>query len=586
MSQVLRHLPSFLGPGLLLFLVSVQIACAMSGFEASDGVLGLLEVPGVLLGWGGVVLLLPILAWLVLDWWGYSPSGFAMKSLGGIALGIATSGLAGLVGGRAGGGVVGADLASMLRDNVGTAIAVFVLLLMAVPAAILAFARLGLGRPSAPRAAAPAPSAAPDPARPREPRGASAWLSGVAAKLPRKRPRVTTDLEALARRNAGGRMPYPAPRYDAAGNELPMAFEGSRDVGAIRFADDHADPPVSRARGVPPGASAVVPGSDGLPTIRDVLSGNANGADGLVDAAPSSPTYDDVESEIDEPDDDGPIHVDAHGRPVSRAKQPPAPSAASKPRRVAPELRPSRDAAAEPDVVHLPEAGPPASLLLARDRTDNESDALPPDVRFAESPNAAAVPAAKAPPAPVTPEPVLEALKGTTAQRVANRRADERTPETRAEEMRTVRSSVRRTLAPVTDDGANEVHLRKLEASGLFASPTDDATAGPSASGGPASAAAPPPLPDVSPARLAAQKALLHHLRSEGCDPHFADAVEVALDAGAVSVALLARRLGTSPDRSHNLLERLIATDVVAAPGPSGTCVTVLTRDQWNEIRT
>lgn len=419
MQSVLRLLPSFLGPGLLLFLVSVQIACGMGGFESGGGLLGLLEVPGVLLGWGGVALLLPLLTWLLLDWWGYSPSGFALKSLGGLALGIAVGGLGGLVGGKAGGGVVGADLASMLSENLGSAFAIFALLLMAVPAGILSFAKLGV---SAGRRASSGAAPTPRPRPQREARpattsgdgtstGASAWLSGLLARVPRRRPKVTTDLEALARRNAGGRVRYPQAQFDDQGNELPMAFEGSRDVGAIRFAggeDVEAPPAASRVApsrvAQPPAAPAAR--DDGLPTLRDVLTGQASEdlADDLepagddAAAAPDDvslpvaettvdePSYDDIESEFDE--DDGPIHVDAHGRPVPRAKptpprsNPPAPRGAPKPAAArasrGPELRASRDDAPEGDVVHLPEAGPPASVLLARDRTQNDAEALPP----------------------------------------------------------------------------------------------------------------------------------------------------------------------------------------------------------------
>lgn len=665
MQSVLRLLPSFLGPGLLLFLVSVQIACGMGGFESGGGLLGLLEVPGVLLGWGGVALLLPLLTWLLLDWWGYSPSGFALKSLGGLALGIAVGGLGGLVGGKAGGGVVGADLASMLSENLGSAFAIFALLLMAVPAGILSFAKLGVsaGRRTA---SAPAPSAAPRPRREARPAtesrdatsghatsghgptaGASAWLSGLVARVPRRRPKVTTDLEALARRNAGGRARYPQAQFDEQGNELPMAFEGSRDVGAIRFAggDDPDDAPVRSRVAQPP--SAPLARDDGLPTLRDVLSGQAADelADDLApapqDVAPSTddgalpppevaldaPSYDDIESDFDE--DDGPIHVDAHGRPVPRAKPTPPPGAPkpalSRAARTArgPEPRASRDEAPEGEVVHLPEAGPPASVLLARDRTQNAAESLPQGVRFADEPAASVAeatpslahateasrpPSTQKPAAPppeagrgsTTGEPVMEALKGTTAHRVALQNAEARDPQTRAEEMRAVRSSVRRTLAHVTEDGGDAVHLRKLEACGLFepttaaeAPATDAATAGPATTPATTSrdgAATPSGTaggtgPRVEAARLAAQKALVHELKGDGRDPLFADAVEVALGSGAVSAALLARRLSTSQERARDLLQRLLATDVVAAPGPSGTCATVLTRALWDDVR-
>lgn len=640
MPSVLRHLPSFLAPGVLLFLVSVQIACAMAGFEGSGGLLGLLEVPGVLLGWGGVVLLLPLLLWLLLDWWGYSPSGFALKSLGSVALGIAVGGLAGVVGGRSAGGLVGADLAALLGDALSPAFAIFALLLMAVPAGILAFGRLGVGQLRSVREGDAAQATARPPRRPaKEPgpkraapaegagprSGASAWLTGVGALIPRRRRKASTDLEALARKNVGGRVRYPQPVFDADGNELPMHFDGSRDVGAIRYAGEE-DPPARAASARREAAPTGSPPHHGLPTLRDVLAGDAEVEDDLEEApfpgddegeAPlpgvgaatdqgaatlpvAETVYDDVPSVFEEADD-GPIHVDAHGNPVvrPRPRAVPRPPAAAAPAAAAPspapvsrrvpvraDTRASRDDDAEGDVVHLPEDGPPASVQVARDRTNNAHEDLPADVRYAD-PQPTAAPGGRAP-APVAsagaPEPVLEALRGASTHRLALQRAGERDPETRAEQMRSVRASVLKTLGPMGDATACEAHLRKLEACGLF---EPAPTSSPAAARAQA-AADPEGLSEAArleAARLAAQKALVHQLREERTDPLFAVAVEAALERGAVSLVLLSRRLGTSYARSRELLDRLLATDVVGPAGSNGSHPTVLTQALWDEVR-
>ena len=81
------NLASFVAPGLVLLLLAIQVAFGLRGFDKpDDSLLYVLQVPGVLLGWGGVVMLLPLLAWMVLDWWGYDLNGFALKGLFGVTL--------------------------------------------------------------------------------------------------------------------------------------------------------------------------------------------------------------------------------------------------------------------------------------------------------------------------------------------------------------------------------------------------------------------------------------------------------------------------------------------------------------------
>src|SRR5688572_17345387 len=106
-AAVRKWLPA-LAPGLVLVLLAIQLLLGFRGFDRPHpGLVGALELPGRLLGWGGVVLLLPLLAWLLVGWWGFGVTGMALKMLGAVTLGLAVGGLAGLAGGEAAGGRIG-----------------------------------------------------------------------------------------------------------------------------------------------------------------------------------------------------------------------------------------------------------------------------------------------------------------------------------------------------------------------------------------------------------------------------------------------------------------------------------------------
>ena len=668
MKSVLRQLPSFLGPGLLLFLLAVQIAAASNGFQGSEnGLLRLLEVPAVLLGWGGVALLLPLLLWMVLDWWGYTPSGFALKSLGAMSLGVACAAVAGLAAGHAGGGVVGSSLAELLGDTLGTPIAAILLVAMAAPAGVLAFSRLGVHQLRAVASTPATPSARATPkaktttagrskgtkSKATAPRAGlrgfslSGALSGAGdiakralALIPHRRQTVASDLEALARNSAAKRSATGAPKQ----------FPGARDVGTVRYADEPESPATEE---------------DALPTIAEVLSGKYE--DEL--ALESDPVYEDVArpdyetkeapspttSSSDEGDDedtedlDGPIHVDADGNIVRSAPIRPVQS---------PIVRVSRDETPDREVTHIGESGPPASLRV---RSDDADDALPPGVRWADEPAASAEvspaftpteepevvqappiepaqpispqvvspqPVSPQPvsPQPVSPQPglkdaapeggdgdlgvprdlpraeplVLDALRGTTAQRAAKRQAARRPGETRAEERNVVRTAMKDSMTKLAQAGPTETHLRKLEATGLFDLDADkrsrEKPVAPEIAVPRVDDAAPPPPKSEPPrelsaaakaeaARRAAQKALVHQLRGDDRDPQFGDAVELALQRGDVSLVLLSRKLRTSYARSRALLDRLVQTDVVTKANEHGSHRTLLTAEFWAEVQ-
>ena len=662
MKSVLRQLPSFLGPGLLLFLLAIQIAAGFSGFQGSEnGLLRLLEVPGVLLGWGGVALLLPLLLWMLLDWWGYTPSGFALKSLGAMSLGVASAAVAGLFAGHAGGGVVGSALAELLGETLGTPLAAALLVAMAAPAGVLAFSRLGVGQLRAVTAApaAPAKPAPPTPSGSGRRPSLSSVLSGAgdlarrAVALIPRRPAAASDLEALARNSAARRGAKPA-----AAERPPVQFQGSRDVGEIRYADE-------------PDPEPIEDDEEALPSIADVLTGKYEGELALE----SDPVYEDVARpdyetrgrEDDGPaEEDGPIHVDAEGNIVRSAPIRPIRSDV---------VRSSRDESPDAEVTHIGESGPPASLRVRRDADEVQ---LPPGVRWADDPIShepvSHAPVSDAPdshapvghapvghapvghapvghapvghapvghepepavqdppqdpgsgapdPGTVSPQPtidrptsdddvgvprdlpraeplVLDALRGTTAQRAAKRQAARRPGEARAEERNVVRTALKDSLTSLAQTGTRASHLKKLEATGLFDlepkakqqqaqsrqavtaegdTPTElePKSAEPSALSPSAKAEA---------ARRAAQKALVHQLRGEDRDAQFADAVEIALQRGAVSLVLLSRRLRTSYARSRALLDRLVETDVVSRANEHGSHQTLLTAAFWAEVQ-
>ncbi len=322
---LLESLASFLAPGLLLLLLGIQVAFGLRGFEhPSDSLFVIFQVPGVLLGWGGVVLLLPLLVWMILDWWGYNLGGFALRGLGSAVLGIAAGALCGVAGASSAGGIVGGGLADILLQTVGSIVAVIVLVLMALPASVLAFNT----QKATPR---PAPASGTPATDGEEPRfGFIAQIVGVFRRKPAK----------VAQKW------YPQQRFDAVGNELPMDFGASRDVGGIRYAEDEvaagedaeaeatdalrsdsaldapagatstedrsaeeapgAEPAPAEAASTEPATIAdLLAGEERLPTIPELLSGNFNASSLRLNDDPSGGPRELASDGVV----DGPVHV-------------------------------------------------------------------------------------------------------------------------------------------------------------------------------------------------------------------------------------------------------------------------------------
>ena len=468
--NLLSNLATFVAPGLVLLLLAIQVAFGLRGFDKpDDSLLYILQVPGVLLGWGGVAMLVPLLAWMVLDWWGYDLNGFALKGLGSAVLGIAVGTLVGLDGGVAAGGLVGGGLAAVLLDSVGAAVAWILLLLMTVPACILAFSLQRGVRAPTPKAAQPSGGTAPAATAPT---GASkpGLLKRLVGVLLRK-PAIGDEDAAW----------YPQQRFDAAGNELPMDFGRSRDVGGIRFADEedeaeerataNTDTDTDTDTERPPSAADLLEGEERLPTIPELLAGNFHGASSGVDRGdPSGGALELGESAVE---DDGPIHVDGDGRPVAptRPVMPPTPEP------VQPAAEDTTPRFRDPDQPREMQA--PLPFLTPPKTAKPPEPKLPPGVRYADeapaeaatteagatAPEADPLVARKQPP-PATPDPedqlsqaVRDAVRGpapAASDTVSQRNAQ------------TIRKSLRDSVAALQTDGTSERHLKKLEAMGLF----------------------------------------------------------------------------------------------------------------------
>ena len=503
------NLATFVAPGLVLLLLAIQVAFGLRGFDRPDeSLLYVLEVPGVLLGWGGVALLLPLLAWMVLDWWGYDLNGFALKGLGSAVLGIAVGGLVGLSGGVPAGGIVGAGLAAVLTATVGIAVAWILLVLMAIPACVLALSLQRTARPvTKPAAASPGlkspdtksqatkpPAVKPPTVKP--PTVKAPAVKAPAAKSPaRKSPSQKPAAEKAPPKNPGtsrGRLGrkrkpleedkawYPQAHFDTDGNELPMNFGRHRDVGGIRFADEGEAKPEPEAPPKPPEPpkplSDVLIGEERLPTIPELLAGNFHGSlPGVTASGPGrvDPSGGPREASDATPDD-GPIHVDGRGRPVA----PEAPAAQ------APEAVTSKAAAAKAVVSKAaaskavtselgsaeptPAAPKPLALpfLRSKPRGAPAEEALLPGVRYVdETPPDEEETEGKA----MAEAPVPTEVQLSQAVREAVRGPPQPASDgVSAASARAIRKTLRESVAALQNDGVSERHLAKLEALGMF----------------------------------------------------------------------------------------------------------------------
>lgn len=278
-------LVSLVAPALVLVLVAAQVAYGLRGFDNPlGGIAAVFEVPGMLVGWGSLGFLLPLLGFLVLDWWGIGASGIALKCLGAAALALALGGVFGVIGGVPLGGHLGGALDQLLVDTLGQVPSLLLLGLMAVPGAVLTFAGFrdvarALSQEGSTPARAKTSEASPrasTPERDSESPGALTTLAGKVRGLFKSTRRVS-DLTDLVRSDGmearvaeGSPRRYPTRRYDDHGNELPMDLSGQRDVGSIRFADEPDAAPVAATAQAPAQESTSAEEATATPTLPTI----------------------------------------------------------------------------------------------------------------------------------------------------------------------------------------------------------------------------------------------------------------------------------------------------------------------------
>jgi hypothetical protein len=618
-----RWIPA-LAPGLVLVLIAAQIPLGVRGFHLPHGGLwGALELPGRLLGWGGVALLLPLFTWLLLGMWGYSVTGMALKMLGGVTLALSVGGLAALAGGEAAGGRIGGPLADLLSQSLGGVVATIVLLLMAAPGVLLASARFQLGPPSkraSPTLAAPTLSA---------------------PKRAQEQPSPGPSAPPAARTRGW----YPERRFDAEGNELPMEFGNAKDVGGIRYRDEEprarAPEPARGPLAAPPAAPAPEP-----PAARDEPAPGAP-------AWPKGLVHAEGEDDAGEREDEPPTRAavpnaaerlrPAAARPTSpkeRGRVQPAPDEAAPeaPKRVFarslfpknpgdPVLIPGVRYRDEPEPPPAPAAPPPApppppaaappaappppaprreaaptSSLPARREAPSRAPSKPapsPPVSKPSEPDLFPHSIEPAPPPAPTPDGPRRGTRTTPAPAPAPAASPPREPRPPAE---------RDDAVPFGGQADNSRYQSKLAASGIFdepaappaATPRPSARAAPEpetapegvrtpappARKGTKRASKPPPAPEPEPPPVAAPTA-----RPKGAwvqelgDPVFVKAVEASLERGAASAVLLTRRLGLGYGKAQALIERLAKTGVLGEVSPTGARPVLITREELDGAR-
>ncbi len=371
---------AMLPPLAIAALLIVQIMNGFQGFdrEAMGTGATFLGLPGYVLGWGSVALLIPFLVWTYLEWRGRQPSGLFLTILGACTLGIAVAGLSAVFGDAAAGGQVGEELANMLENRLTTVPAFLVLLLMALPAVVLATTPLHAPRPTSTQTSPstfavathePLPGAAP---RALRSSSSSTSSKSVVARIRnafrRNKSSGGNDGIDATSRDQGRHHPDPDIRYvdedraphdakpvDASlggahhdeaqfeetrreATETPQDFPRVPSSPASQTPMYDADEPIEVVVDgnafdepeyvVPPkdgvrvverastSASAANDPHESLPTLSDVMRGDSTPVH--ISSSPRGHDTHTLEpwARIETDDDDAPIHVGADGKPV------------------------------------------------------------------------------------------------------------------------------------------------------------------------------------------------------------------------------------------------------------------------------
>jgi hypothetical protein len=541
--RTLRYAP-LIGLGLLLLLLVIQVVQAVEGFvPPHGGVLGVLELPGTLLGWGGVLVVAFALAWVLFGWWDRGFSRTTLRLLGVVALGLAVAGFLGLLAGPSGGGRVGTALGELLGETLGTIPALVLLALMAVPGFLLSASPLWGGTPT----------------------------DGAA------RPVTVEELEpppGLYEGSAGGTS-YPARRYDEAGNEIPMSF-GTTDVGPVRYLDEEAEEEPVRA---PEPVEA--PDPDELPF----------GVRFADEPAPEPDTPRLLEVEYGRPDIPLPAGVRFADEPAPEPE--PEPETELDTTEAAP-TSPARAAVAD-DIV-APEAlvGPAVSRTepppdagraldhameplrdgdaAARYRAKLEGSGIFDEPAPPAAPAASAeATARKKPSAKKTTRKKSPAKKRTTKKKATKKKATKKTTAKKKAAKRTATKAAAKRKATKKKTVKKTTARKKAASSKKPRTTKQRATKATSVQAAVDVAAV--TTGDDTRKGAASEEAL------------YAKAVEVALDRGAASSVLLSRKLGIGYARARTLMGQLVDDGVLGEMAPSGSRPVLITEKDWKGRR-
>lgn len=530
-------------------LLCVAVALGLTkGFDRpSVGIAWrLVAAPGIALGWGGVALVLVAIPYALLTWMRGRAGGKLVSVLGALVFAFGVGGLAGLFThpAAAGGGRLAGGLATLLRDGVGTGFATALLALIAVPGLLLALAPLVLAGTGAKVASGPAVPVA---------TSARGW--------------------------------YPERRVGDDGEELPVEFRGSADVGPVRYRDAGETPapaPVAATTSLSPPA-ATGPAAKKPKTISGVrfadepteapVAAPPPPAEAAEDSLPAGVRYAPTSAPA-------PVPLEALGAPTE-PEAPASPSASSAPEPPPPAAAPTAAASpAAPEVTAAPAPTPAASPSAPTSPAGTE--ALAPEL---------------APPAPAEPSAPSSPTDAPAPGSLDERRK------------------------------RSESYRHKLSATGLVDGPRPEPEEG---------GARPPPRPKPRPARprdvadairglfsslpmeelppvqpaidppepvrteeprvdAPGQTALVFDAPaadaaparrgSTASDPLFSASVEAALERGAASLVLLKRKLGVGYARAASLMEALVAEGIVGEMSASGSRPTLITATEWARRR-
>jgi hypothetical protein len=587
----------------LFALLCLNVAVGLSrGFDRVDGglVLRVVASPGVALGWGGVVLLVVAIPYALLAWIRGRRAGKLLSIIGAVVFAVAVGALVGVFSSptAAGGGRLAGAIGAYLKTSLGAGLAATALAVIAMPSLLLALAPLILE-------------------------------SGVV--------RVADAARKSATGVAGAPKPwYPERKIGPDGEEEPVVFSGSHDVGPVRFRDEADDAANGESAGSPGSTVSLSPPPVAGPAARKrkPIEG-VRFADGLPDDAVAAPSI-----AAEEPLNGAPsVHAAVDVTVASSAATAIATAGASFPLARAPHAEPPLPDGVRYSTSSMEDEPPPAPppetppTFAEPPPVEAVSDAPLPvaerlvveDLAFA---TADAVAADVQPLAPEpAPEPPSEPAAPTPAPaRVAPSRPSEPRPAATPQSARSLVAAAMSVRLPVAIEAAapssdapstsGASYRRKLAATGLIDGPREEPvlvdrparTRARPARPKDIQAAirglfsslpldelppvqpvidppeAPPPEPRIeAPGQTAlfdvTSASVGRHTSSN--DPLYGPSVDAAIERGSASLVLLKRRLGVGYARAASLMEALVTDGILGEMTASGSRPTLLSAAEW-----